>query len=77
MKPALPTIVDRMPVSSRKPRAGPLLDPDEVIACALNGVPYEFWKKMPVKPSSEPVREVLNALRLAGYEITAAGRKEE
>lgn len=70
MKPeALPTRTDRMPLPMRKPRAGPLLDPDEVIACALNGVPYEFWKRMPLSPSSQPVREVINALRLAGYKI--------
>jgi hypothetical protein len=66
---ALPVIVDRMPLPMRKPRAGPLLDPDEVIACALNGVPYEFWKRMPLSATSQPVREVLNALRFAGYKI--------
>ena len=74
MKPsALPASIDRMPPSSRKPRAGPLLDPDEVIACALNGVPYKWWRdhkhEPPLSPSSQPVREVLNGLRLAGYEI--------
>ncbi len=65
----LPPSIDRMPVASRKPRAGPLLDPDEVIACALNGIPHEWWKKMPVSEHSEVVREVLNALRLAGWKI--------
>lgn len=69
MKRNLPSIVDRMPVSSRKPRAGPLLDPDEVIAMALNGIPYEWWKHMPLSESSQPVREILNGLRLAGYKI--------
>lgn len=65
----LPHAIDLMPLEARKPRAGPLLDPDEVIACALNGIPYEWWKKMPVSESSKPVREVMTALHLAGYKI--------
>jgi hypothetical protein len=69
MMPPLPTSTDRMPLSSRKPRAGPLIDPDEAIAMALNSIPYEWWKKMPLSEQSQPVREVLNALRLAGYKI--------
>lgn len=73
---ALPASIDRMPIAHRKPRAGPLLDADEAIAIALNGVPYEFWKHMPLSPSSQPVREVINGLRLAGYDITVAGREK-
>jgi hypothetical protein len=38
----LPSSHDRMPIESRKPRAGPLLEPDEVIAMALNGVALQM-----------------------------------
>jgi hypothetical protein len=65
----LPPSIDRMPIEQRKPRAGPLLDPDEVIACSLNGITHEWWRHMPLSASSIPVREVLNGLRLAGYKI--------
>jgi hypothetical protein len=64
----LPTIIDRMPLQSRKPRAGPLLEPDEVIACALSMVPYR-WSGRMLSENSLPVRAVLQALEMAGYEI--------
>lgn len=64
----LPVIVDRMPLEVRKPRAGPLLDPDEVIALALSSVPYR-WSGRALSETSQPVQEVLTALHLAGYKI--------
>jgi hypothetical protein len=65
----LPRSIDRMPLEARKPRAGPLLDPDEAIALSLNGVPFEWWKHMPLSENSVPVREILNGLRIAGWKI--------
>ena len=74
MKPALPVRIDRMPVESRKPRAGPLLDIEEAIACGINSIPFEWWKHMPVSPSSEPVKAIRDSIRMAGYTIGVAGR---
>ena len=69
----LPTVIDRMPLDHRKPTAGPLLEPDEVIAQSLNAVPYQWWRAHknvpPLDETSEPVRAVLDGLRLAGYKI--------
>lgn len=64
----LPTRTDRMPVGMRKPRSGPLLDPDEVIANCLNYSMAFDWSP-PVKPNSTPVKAVLDGLRMAGYKI--------
>jgi hypothetical protein len=73
----LPVSRDRMPVESRKPRAGPLLDPDEVIACALNyAMQFEFWKRE-INEKSQVVAAIEQALRVEGYEIVAAARIEE
>lgn len=73
MKQQLPRRIDRMPLELRDKRAGPPLDPDEVIACALNGVPFKWWRTHPKEPplseTSEPVRAVTDGLRLAGYKI--------
>jgi hypothetical protein len=61
--------IDRMPVESRKPRAGPLLDPDEVIACALNyAMQFEFWKR-DITPHSQVVGAITDGLRMAGWKI--------
>lgn len=69
MKPStLPLSVDLMPLSSRKPRAGPLLDPDEVIACALSMVPYR-WSGQLLSERSVPVLAVLEGLHRAGWKI--------
>lgn len=66
---SIPTIIDRMPIEARKPRAGPLLDPDEVIACALNyAMQFEFWKRE-ISPTSQVVAAVTDALNKAGYKI--------
>lgn len=64
----LPLSVDLMPLDARKPRAGPLLDPDEVIALALSAIPYR-WSGRALSETSVPVVEVMTALRLAGYKI--------
>lgn len=80
MKRTLPTSIDRMPVEARKPRAGPLLDPDEVICTALNGITYQWWrthkKEPPLSETSEPVRAILQGLRLAGYKIVPMERAD-
>lgn len=71
----LPKSVDRMPVELRKPRAGPILDPDEVIASGLNyAMQFEFWKR-PITPNSQVVLAVMEAIRLSDYEIVPKGRK--
>lgn len=76
----LPRSVDRMPVEARKPRAGPLLDPDEVICNALNSVPFKWWRDRknvpPLSETSEPVRAVVDGLRLAGYKIVPMERAD-
>ena len=65
----LPTRIDRMPLELRKPRAGPLLDPDEVIACSLNyAMQFEFWKRE-IGANSQVVTAIRDGLRLAGYKI--------
>lgn len=64
----LPLSIDRMPLQSRKPRAGPLLEPGEVIACALSMVPYR-WSGRMLGENSLPVRAVLQALHQAGWKI--------
>lgn len=73
----LPVSIDRMPLASRKPRAGPLLDADEVIACALNyAMQFEFWKRE-ITENSQVVVAVLQGLQFEGYEIVAVGRKAQ
>ena len=75
MTDSLPRSIDRMPVEHRKPRAGPLLDPDEVIACALNyAMQFEFWKRE-ITENSQVVAAVRQALALEGYEIVPIGKQ--
>lgn len=45
------------------------LSPEQVIAVALNSVPYEWWRHMPLSETSKPVLAVKDALRLAGYKM--------
>lgn len=53
----------------RKPTAGPLLKPNEIISCGLNyAMQFEFWK-FEINEESTVVRAVEQALRLGGYEI--------
>lgn len=64
-----PVIFDDLaPVFARKPRAGPILDPDEVIAAALSMIPYR-WSGRLLAVDSLPVRAVQEALHKAGYKI--------
>ena len=75
MTDSLPRSIDRMPVEHRKPRAGPLLDPDEVIACALNyAMQFEFWKRE-ITENSQVVAAVRQSLTLEGYEIVPIGKQ--
>lgn len=71
MKPSRggPLLIDQIaPLLLRKPRAGPLLDPNEVIACALNSIPYEFWRQ-PLSEDSIVVHTILDALKKTGWKI--------
>lgn len=71
----LPSRVDRMPLQQRKPRAGPLLDPDEVIACALKyAMQFEFWKRE-INEKSQVVVAIEKALQAEGYEIVPIGKE--
>lgn len=76
----LPSSVDRMPPQLRDKRPGPPLDPDEVIAMALNGVPFKWWRthknEPPLSETSEPVRQVIAGLRLAGWKIVPMERAD-
>jgi len=73
MKPALPIIIDRMPLQARKPKAGPLLEPAEVIASAINYSLAFEWKG-PVSENSVPVKAILDGLRYAGLKIVPMER---
>jgi hypothetical protein len=66
-KPARQLVIDHLALQMRKPTAGPLLEPDEVIACGLSMVldgPIQH-----LSPKGRLVRMVLLALKLAGYKI--------
>ena len=77
----LPHSVDRMPPEMRKPRAGPILDPDEVICNGLIfALQFEFWKHPKrLTANCQAVAAITEALRLAGYSIvpTEAKRGEQ
>lgn len=81
MKSPLPASVDRMPLDLRDKRAGPMLDVEEVICASLNGVPFKWWRDHknvpPLSETSQPVRDVINGLRLAGYSIVPTEAKRE
>ena len=76
-----PRAIDRMPLQLRDKRAGPQLDPPEVIACSLNGIPFKWWRthknEPPLSETSQPVRDVIEGLRLAGYSIVPTEAKRE
>lgn len=81
MRDALPQSIDRMPPEHREKRAGPLLDPDEVIAQSLNAVPFKWWRDRknsapPLSETSQPVRAVIDGLRFAGYKIVPMERED-
>lgn len=69
MKPSRgrPLLIDQVaPLLLRKPRAGPLLEPNEVIACTLNSIPYEFWKQN-LSEDSIVVHTIIDALKKSGW----------
>lgn len=70
MKPSRqPPVIDQLaPLLLRKPRAGPLLEPNEVIACALNAIPYVFWRQK-LSEDSIVVHTILDALKKCGWKI--------
>jgi hypothetical protein len=69
---AIPDRIDRMP----PPEAN--LEVAHLIAFALNSVPYEWWRvhrnEPPLSETSQPVKAVLDGLRIAGYEIVRKGK---
>jgi hypothetical protein len=65
---AAPLSIDQAAIDARKPRAGPLLEPAEVIAATLTTVEWRPPKKM-IEPDDPVVRLVLEGLRLAGWKI--------
>jgi hypothetical protein len=76
MKPARHFIIDDIAKVLRKPRASPLLEPREVISCALNyAMQYEFWKRQ-ITDTSLVVRAVEEALRSEGYKIVPMERAD-
>jgi hypothetical protein len=68
-KPGLASI-DPIPIESRKPRAGPLIEPEEAIMIALQSIPAEWWGRV-IRPDSLPVQAVLQAIERTGYKIVA------
>ena len=64
---AIPDRIDLMP------ECGDTLELAHLIAFALNSVPYEWWRahrnEPPLSEVSQPVKAVLEVLRLEGYEI--------
>ena len=64
----IPRKTDRMPEEKADQ-----LPVEHVIAISLNSVSYEFWKHGKISESSEPVRAVMNGLRLAKYKIVPIG----
>ena len=77
MKPSrrVPVIDTLQATLLRKPRAGPLLEPNEVIACAINSIPYAFWQHN-ISEDSIVVQTIIDALRKTGWKITAIERKD-
>jgi hypothetical protein len=59
--------IDRRAIASRKPRAGPLVEPKEAIAIALSIVRYKPGDLL--DPDGRVVRLVLKAIEQAGWKI--------
>jgi hypothetical protein len=78
LKPARPPfLIDRLAlVLARRPRAAPLLDAGEAIACGLNyAMQFEFWKRE-ITEDSQVVHAVKESLRLEGYKIVPMERQD-
>ena len=69
---ALPSRTDRMPDDECE------LDAARLIAFALNSVPYEWWRthksEPPLSEHSQPVKAVLDVMRIEGYEFVKRGK---
>jgi hypothetical protein len=69
---ALPQRNDLMPDDERE------LDAARLIAFALNSVPYEWWRthksEPPLSEHSQPVKAVLDVMRIEGYEFVKRGK---
>jgi hypothetical protein len=70
MKPSRgPLLIDQVaPLLLKEPRAGPYLEPNEIIACTLNSIPYAFWRQ-PLSEDSIVVHTILDALKRSGWKI--------
>lgn len=60
-------VIDQAAVDARKPSAGPLVQPNEAIAIALTTA--EWKPGGMIDPDGIIVRQVLSALRQAGWKI--------
>lgn len=60
--------LDQSAIEARKPRAGPLLEPAEVIAATLTTVEWVPRRKF-VQPDDLEPRLIIDGLRLAGWQI--------
>jgi hypothetical protein len=60
-------VIDRTALDTRKPRAGPLVEPAEAIAIALSIVRYKPGDLL--DPEGRVVRLVLKAIEQAGWKI--------
>jgi hypothetical protein len=69
---ALPPSIDRMPDDD------PQMDAARLIAFALNSVPYEWWRthksEPPLSETSQPVKAVLDVMRIEGYAFVKRGK---
>lgn len=63
-----PLTLDQAAIDARKPRAGPLLEPAEVIAATLTTVEWAPRQKF-INPDDPVVKLILDGLRLSGWEI--------
>jgi hypothetical protein len=70
-------MIDRLAaVLLRGPRAAPLLEAGEAIACGLNyAMQFEFWRRE-ITPDSMVVHAISEALRLEGYKIVPMERQD-
>lgn len=62
-------VIDELALSMRKPRAGPLIDPEEAIAIALSMLPSSTG--FICSPDAPAVRLIMHSLKSAGWKIEA------
>ena len=76
MKPDKAKLMERLATVFRKPRAAPLLDPEEAIACGLNyAMTFKFWERE-ISPDTMVVKAVTMSLDLEGYAIKPKERAD-